>query len=186
MGKNKHSKSFEIALSGISCAIAAGALAMGILSGYFVATGYCIGILALMLPLSKQFYKGGALAYLGTVILAVVLGASIRFWDLVPFAMFFGVHPLVNALQVRYKINRWLAFIVKALWFDGTLIAAYFLVFGGEIYGSVLPQAVYDVLNSGYLYLIIFTLGTAVFFVYDYFIFKCQIAVNMAVRRIRK
>ena len=56
MGKNKHSKSFEIALSGISCAIAAGALELGILSGYLFATGYCIGILALMLPLSKQFY----------------------------------------------------------------------------------------------------------------------------------
>lgn len=186
MGKNKNTRSFEIALSGISCAIASGALALGILSGYLVATGYCIGIIALMIPLSKQFYRGGVLAYLGTVILAVALGASIRFWDLVPFAMFFGLHPLINSLQVRFKVNKWLAYIVKALWFDGTLIAAYFLVFGGELYGTLLPQAVYDFLNSGYLYLIIFTVGTAVFYLYDYLVFKCQIAVNLAVQRIRK
>lgn len=186
MGKNKNSKSFEIALSGIACAVASGALALGILSGYLVATGYLIGVIALMLPLSKQFFKGGALAYAGTVILAVVLGASIRFWDLVPFAMFFGLHPLANALQIRFKVNKWLAFLIKALWFDGTLIAGYFIIFGGNLYGTILPQAVYDFLNSGYIYLVIFTLGTALFFLYDYLIFKCQILVNQVVYRIKK
>ena len=186
MGGGKSFNSFEIALSGISCAVAAGALALGILSGYLVATGYVIGVLALMLPLSKQFFKGGFLAYLGTVILAVVLGASIRFWDLVPFAMFFGLHPLANALQVRYKINKWLAFAIKAVWFDCTLIAVYFLIFNGNLYGTIFPQAVYDFLNSGYIYLFIFTLGTGLFFIYDYLIFKCQILINKLVYRIKK
>ena len=44
----------------------------------------------------------------------------------------------------------------------------------------------YDVINSGYLYLIIFTAGTAAFYLYDYLIFKCQIAVNLLVLRIHK
>ncbi len=186
MGKRRNDRNFGIALSGIACAVASGALALGILSGYLVATGYLIGVLALMVPLSKQYFKGGFLAYLGTVILAVVLGASIRFWDLVPFAMFFGLHPLANALQIRFKVNKWLAFAIKAVWFDCTLIAGYFLIFEGNLMGSLLPQSVYNFLNSGYIYLFIFTLGTALFFVYDYLIFKCQIFINRLVYRIKK
>lgn len=186
MGKRNNSESYEIALSAICCAVAAGGLALGILSGYLVATGYMIGVVALMIPLSKQFYKGDFFAYLGTVILAIALGAAVQFWDLVPFVMFFGLHPLVNALQVKFKINKWLAYAIKALWFDATLVVTYLVVFGGNIFGTVLPQEVYDFLNGGYIYLFIFTLGTAFFLAYDYLIFKMQVAVNAAVRMIRK
>lgn len=186
MGKKNNSGAFEIALSGISCALATGGLALGIISGYLVVTGYMIGVLALMVPLSKQFYLGDFLAFLGTCILAVVMGAAAQFWDLVPFVMFFGLHPLVNSLQVKFKINKWLAYAVKAVWFDLMLVASYFIVFGGNLFGTLLPQAFYDFLNGGYIYLFIFTLGTLFFLVYDYVIFKLQVAVNMAVRMIRK
>lgn len=186
MGKKNNSGAYEIALSGICCAVAAGGLALGIVSGYLVVTGYMIGIVALMVPLSKNFYKGDFFAYLGTCILAVALGASVQFWDLVPFVMFFGLHPLANALQVKFKINKWLAYAIKALWFDATLVVAYLLIFGGNLFGTLLPEEFYAFLNSGYIYLFIFTLGTALFFIYDYLVFKIQVAVNMAVRMIRK
>ncbi|MDE6585157.1 MAG: hypothetical protein K2K80_00550 [Clostridia bacterium] len=185
MSKNKNSKSFGIALSGISCAVASLALALGILSDYLVATGYVIGVTALMVPLTKQFYKGDFLAYVGTCILAVVLGAAVKFWKLVPFAMFFGLHPLINALQVRYKFNRWLALVIKAVWFDCTLIATYFLVYNGVLGGGIFPQELYDIVNK-YIFLFIFTLGSALFFVYDYLIFKLQIFMNILVLRIIK
>lgn len=184
MGSKKNSPTFEIALSGISCAVAAGALALGLLSGYLVATGYLVGIVALMIPLSKQFFKGGFLAYVGTCILAVVLGAAVKFWDLVPFAMFFGLHPLLNALQIRFKINRWLALTIKTVWFDCTLIAGYFLIY--VVGGISLPAEIEAVINGWRLYVIIFTLGSAIFFVYDYLMFKIQIAVNTLVFRIIK
>ncbi len=184
MGSKKNSPTFEIALSGISCAVAAGALALGLLSGYLVATGYLVGIVALMIPLSKQFFKGGFLAYVGTCILAVVLGAAVKFWDLVPFAMFFGLHPLLNALQIRFKINRWLALAIKTVWFDCTLIAGYFLIY--VVGGISLPAEIEAIINGWRLYVIIFTLGSAIFFVYDYLMFKIQIAVNTLVFRIIK
>ncbi|MDE7330139.1 MAG: hypothetical protein K2N30_03445 [Clostridia bacterium] len=185
MGKNGNSKTFELALSGISCAVAAGALALGILSDYLVATGYLIGVTALMVPLSKQFFKGGFLAYLGTLILAVVLGAAVQFWKIVPFAMFFGLHPLANALQTRYKVNRWLALFIKMIWFDCTLIAAYHLVYGGLLGGTLFPEDVYKVIND-YIYLFIFTVGSVICFIYDYLIFKLQIGINFTVQRIIK
>ena len=188
MPKNNRFNSFEIALSGISCGIAVLFLALGILSGWLLATGYFIGVLAMMLPLSKDFFKGGFGAYVGTCILTVIMGAAAKFWDLVPFIMFFGVHPLVSAL-IKKKTSKewvkWLALAVKAVWFDCTLIAAYFLIFNGLIGGSMLPQSVYDTLNK-YIYLFIFTVGTLVGVVYDFLISRYQLAVNAVVARIKK
>ena len=138
-----------------------------------------------MVPLSKQFFRGDFLAYVGTVILAVVLGAAVKFWDLVPFALFFGLHPLANALQIRFKINKWLALAIKAVWFDCTLIVGYYLVFGGMLGGALFPEEVYEIINK-YIFLLIFTVGTVGFFVYDYLIFKVQILINGIVFRIKK
>ncbi|MGN0811988.1 MAG: hypothetical protein ACI4MQ_00555 [Candidatus Coproplasma sp.] len=192
MPKNKNSKSFEIALSGIACAITVIFLSLGILSGWLLATGYCIGVIALMLPLSKRFYTGGFLAYLGACILTVIMGAAAKFWDMVPFAMFFGLHPLVNCIQqsvsqkTKSKILRWLPwFIVKALWFDATLIVGYYLVYDGVLGGSLFPQQVYDAVNQ-YIVLFAFTLGTAVFAVYDFLVFRCQRAVNYFIGKVKR
>ena len=183
--KSKRPDSFQIALSGISCAVAVIFLSLGIISRFFVATGYMFGILALMVPLSKNFYLGDFLAYLGTCILTLIFGTAAGFWELVPFIMFFGLHPLINALQKKLKINKWLALLVKAVWFDFTIIVAYFLIFGGIIGGSFLPEDIYRVVND-YIYVFIFTLGTAFFVLYDYLIFKCQIMINIIVNKIKK
>lgn len=177
--------SFIIALSAISCAVASGALALGIISPILTGAGYFVGIIALMVPLSKKFYLGGFLAYVGTCILAVVLGAAVKFWDLVPFVMFFGLHPLANALQQKFKINKIIALIVKALWFDATLIAGYYLVFGGFIVGAFLPENISVFINK-YILVFIFTLGTLVFAVYDHLIIRCQALVDALVYRIKK
>ena len=185
MPKNKNSKSFEIALSGVSCAIAVIFLSLGILSGWLTATGYFMGVIALMLPRSRDFYLGDFIAYIATCILTLIMGVAGKFWDLVPFIMFFGLHPLVNALQQRFKINKWLAPAVKAVWFDCTLIAAYFLIYGGLIGGELLPQNVYDIVNK-YIYLFIFTLGTVIFVAYDYLVFRTQKTVNMLIYRIKR
>lgn len=182
MGKRRYSHSFEIALSAISCAVAVVCLLVGFWSDILLASGYLFAMLALMVPLSKRFFWGDFLAYFGTVILAIVMGAAARFWDLVPFIMFFGLHPLVNCLQVRFKINKWLALAVKAVWFDFTLWVAYLLIFGGVIGGD---NAVYEFINT-YIYLFIFLGGTLIFFPYDYLMYKMQYAVDVLVYRIKK
>ena len=192
MPKNKNNKSFEIALSGISCALTVIFLSLGILSGWLLATGYCIGVIALMLPLSQKFYLGDFLAYLGACILTIIMGAAAKFWDMVPFVMFFGLHPLINCIQLeaskkwKSKLLRWLPwFIVKALWFDATLIVGYFLVYNGVLGGSLFPQNVYDVVNN-YFILFAFTLGTVGFAVYDFIVFRCQRAVNYFIGKVKR
>lgn len=185
MPKNNNSKSFEIALSGISCSVAVIFLSLGILSGWLLATGYFIGILALMVPLSRKFYLGDFLAYIATVILTVIMGAAAKFWDIVPFVMFFGLHPLVNALQDKFNIKWLIALPFKAVWFDCTLIAGYFLVYGGVLGGSLFPENIYEIINK-YIYLFIFTVGTFAFVVYDFLVVRCQKAVNMLIARIHR
>ena len=179
--KNKYSRSFEIALSAISCAVAVVLLLVGLWSNVLLYSGYLLAMIALMVPLSKQFYWGGALAYLGTVILAIILGAVAQFWKIVPFIMFIGLHPLVNALQLKFNINKWLALAVKTVWFDFTLWVAYLLLF--DISGT--DNAVYEFIER-FKYLFIFIGGTLIFFPYDYLVFKTQITVNKLVYRIKK
>lgn len=183
--RRKNDKNFAIALSGISCAIAVIFLTLGVLSDVLLATGYVLGVVALMLPLAMGFYMGDFLAYLGTCVLTLILGAVAKFWDVVPFIMFFGLHPLANALQRRYKINFVVAYIVKAVWFDCTLIAGYFLVYGGILGGNALPQEIYDFVNK-YIYVLIFTVGTALFALYDFLIFRFQDTCNYIMRRIKR
>ncbi|MCM1295811.1 MAG: hypothetical protein NC311_09745 [Muribaculaceae bacterium] len=188
MPKNNRFNSFEIALSGVSCGIAVLFLSLGILSGWLLATGYFVGVLAMTVPLSKDFFKGGFGAYAGTCILTLIMGAAAKFWDLVPFIMFFGLHPLVNAV-INKKITKiWakiVAVILKALWFDCALIVGYYLVFNGLVGGSMLPQGVYDIINK-YIFLFIFTVGTLIGVVYDFLVSRCQLAVNALVARIKK
>lgn len=183
MSKKKYSKSFQITLSALSCAVAVIFLYLGLINTYLLATGYFMGAVALMLPLAKQFYVGDALAFLGTCILTIVLGAIGMGWRLVPFAMFFGLHPLVNALQLRFKINRWLALAVKAVWFDFTLWVMYILVFGSSVGNPAWEW--YEVVNR-YVLAFIFVGGSLLFWLYDYLMFRCQMAVNALVYRIRK
>ena len=139
----------------------------------------------MMLPLSRNFYAGGFATYLAACVLTLIMGVAGQFWNLVPFIMFFGLHPLVNALQDRFRINYWIALIFKALWFDCTLIAGYFLIYHGLLGGEIFPQEVYDTVNK-YIYLFIFTLGTLVGVAYDLLVRRAQVIMNRLVFRIAR
>ena len=71
------------------------------------------------------------------------------------------------------------------MWFDCTLIASYFIVYGGLLGGGMLPQNIYDIVNK-YIYLFIFTLGTLAFIAYDCMVLRVQKIVNALVYRIKK
>ena len=174
----KPSKSFEIALSAIACAVAAGFLMLGSVTSYLLATGCIIGTFAMMLPLSKGFVWGTALAFLGASLLALPL----CLWQIIPFACFFGLHSIVNYLQKKH-VKRWifhgLCFLGKAAWFDGAMLLSWYVL--SAMAGFTFPEDV-----NKFIYLIIFVGGTAFFAFYDYMIFLCQRSVNAIVKRIRR
>lgn len=167
--------SYEIALSALACAIATIFLTIGVYSEILLFTGYLLACVALMLPLAKQSYRGFALAYVASCLLSFIFNAG-RFWDLLPFVMFFGLHPLVNELQLKIKINRWIACAVKALWFDVTMYIIWRFVFGMT---TNVPF-----LNSSNVFWIILVVGSAFFVLYDYLMYKWRAVVNGVVRRV--
>ncbi len=168
--------SYEIALSALSCALATMFLLVGVYSELLLFTGYLVGCVALMLPLAKRSYLGYTLSYIATCILSFLLGAG-RFFDLLPFAMFFGLHPLVNELQLKTKINRWVACFVKAFWFDGTMYLIWKVTMKVSTEISFLDT---------YILPIILVVGTAFFVFYDYAMYKWRAGVNTLVAKITK
>ena len=168
--------SYEIALSALACAIATLFLTVGVYSAILLFTGYLLACIALMLPLAKKSYWGYALAYVATCILSLIFNVA-RFFDLLPFIMFFGLHPLANELQLNVKINRWLACGIKALWFDGAMYIVWRFVFGMTTTIGFIDQYIIPILLVG---------GTAFFIAYDYLMYKWRYAVNMLVKRITR
>nr|MBR6778237.1 hypothetical protein [Clostridia bacterium] len=167
---------YEIALSALSCALSTILLTVGVYSEILLFTGYLFACVMLMLPLAKQSYWGYGLSYLATCILSFIFGAG-RFLDLLPFVMFFGLHPLVNELQLKTKINRWVACGVKALWFDGTMYVIWRFVF------AVTTEILFV---DKYFLPIILVVGTAFFVFYDYAMYKWRAGVNTLVKRITR
>ena len=178
----RSSRSFAIALSAIACAVASLALTLGSYVDVLFAAGYLIAIFALMVPLSKQLYWADALAFLGAVLLAFLF-CGFAILKLLPFVAFFGLHPLINALQKRYIHKKWmhgLCFLGKAIWFDGALLLFWFVV--GPLLG--MQSTTWYPYVEPYLYYAVFFGGTLFFAAYDYLIFLCQRSVDRAVARI--
>lgn len=177
------SRSFEIALSAVACAVASLALTLGSYVDIFLFAGYLLAVFALMLPLSKRFYWGFILAFLGSVLLAFFFcGLAILY--LVPFAVFFGLHPFANELQLRFVHKRpvhVLCFFGKALWFDLAMWLSWTLVFV-PLLGA--DQMSWYPFVMQYFYYVLFLGGTAAFALYDFLIFLCRRSVDRAVRRI--
>ena len=170
----KRLTSYESALSALSCAIATLLLTVGVYSEILLFTGYLFGSVALMLPLAKKSYRGFVMAYLATCALSLLFNAS-RFWDLLPFIMFFGLHPLVNELQLKIKINRWVACVIKALWFDLSMYIVWRFVFSMTTSVAFVDQYIIPILLIG---------GTAFFVFYDYLAYQCRAVVNVTVKRL--
>lgn len=174
-------KSFQIALAAVSCALATIFMSLGINVPAFLLVGYVFGSLALMLPLAKDFRLGGFLAYAAVCLLCLLFGGIVKFYLLFPFLTFFGLHPLANYFQRKYKINRWVAFAVKAAWFDAMLCCTVLLLFKMSTEFSLPYEWMYD-----WIYLIAVVGGTALFFLYDWVMLRCQKTVDFYVAKIER
>ena len=172
----KKISAYEIALSALACALATLLLTIGVYSSILLFTGYLFACIALMLPLAKKSYIGYALAYVATCILSLIFNIA-RFFDVLPFIMFFGLHPLVNELQLKTKINTWVACAIKALWFDGTMYVIWRFVFEMTTTVSFVDQFIIPIILIG---------GTAFFVAYDYIMYKWRYVVNRLVERITR
>ncbi len=164
-----------IALSALSCALAIVFLVIGSFIEVLDLSCLFMASLALMMPLAKDYKWGAFMAYLATVVLSFFF-TMMRVQVIVPFAMFFGLHPLANYLQNKFKINNILAFVIKTVWFIGTLYVMYFAT---KIFTA--PNA----LIEKYIHYVLIIGGALFFFIYDKMMEIFQKAVNNLVRRLK-
>ena len=174
-------KSFSIALSAVSCALATVFMSLGINIPVLMLTGYVFASVALMLPLAKDFRPGGFLAYVATSLLCLAFGGIAFFYRLFPFVAFFGLHPLVNSLLRKYNVKKWLVLPLKAVWFDGVLCATVALLFAFNV-EITLPFG----WSSAWIYLIVVVLGTLVILPYDWVMTRFQRFADYYVRKFER
>lgn len=171
-------KSKTIALCAVSTAFALVFLTIGAyvpdldLSCIFMAS------LCMMLPLTKQSVKGAFLTYLATVLLSFLL-TGVRLQVIIPFAMFFGIHPIINDIvftKTKKKYTKILLFFVKALWFIGTLYVTYYFT---QMFVGINEKI------AKYIEIIIPTVGFLFFIAYDFIMIRFQITANILIQRLK-
>ncbi len=117
------------------------------------------------------------MAYVATLLLTVLMiGTAGYFIDLLPFILFFGLHPLLNDLQEKLKVKKWLAFLVKCVWFDGAMLLFWWLVVQTTGVNWLDAYALPIVLVGSTLY----------FVMYDYAFYRLNKQVFALVARILK
>lgn len=164
-----------IAISALSSALALILLVFGAYVEVFDLSCLFMASLALMLPLSKGYKLGGFLAYLATTILGFLL-TGFRLQVMIPFAMFFGLHPIVNFFQFKLNVNKYLAMAIKAVWFVATLYVMYFFTKMFVAPHPIVEQFIHYFLIIG---------GIIVFVIYDLLMVKFQVAINAIVKRLK-
>lgn len=167
----------EVALAGIATAIATIFLAVGNFTSILLFVGYMVASIALSLPLAKGSYRGYALAYVATVLLTLLLvGTAGYIVDLLPFIIFFGLHPLLNELQIRLRVPALAATLVKAVWFDVAMWLFWWLI----------VQTTGVTWLDAYALPIILVGGTLFFWIYEVGYFRIREKVFALVKRISK
>ncbi len=167
----------EVALAGIATAIATIFLAVGNFTSILLFVGYLVASIALSLPLAKDSYRGYALAYVSTVLLTLLLvGTAGYIVDLLPFVLFFGLHPLMCELQLRFHFPKLIAMLIKAVWFDFAL----------WLFWGLIVQTTGVTWIDTYAVPIILGLGTLFFVVYEVGYFRIREKVFALVKRISK
>lgn len=169
----KYSK--VIALSAVATAFCAIFLVFGAYVEVFDLSCLFMASLAIMIPLAKGYKLGAFLTYLASVLLGFILTGA-RFQILIPFAMFFGLHPIANYIQKQYKINTVLAIAIKTVWFVGTLFVTYYFTKMFVVEHEIIEKYINWIIVIG---------GGLFFLVYDFFMAAFQRSFDKLVDRLK-
>ena len=169
----KYSK--VVALSSVTTAFCTLLLVFGAYIEVLDLSCLFLASLVIMIPLSKGYKLGAFLSYLASVLLGFILTGA-RFQILIPFAMFFGLHPIANYLQKQFNINKILALIIKAVWFIATLFVTYYFTKMFLVQNAMLEK---------YINYIIIIAGALFFIVYDILMDGFQRSITRIISRLK-
>lgn len=169
-------KSHVIALSAVSAALGAVCLILGSVFSVLDISMLIFASVAVMLPLSKDSVKGAFLTYGATALLSLIFSFTFTGYGVVAlYAAFFGLHPIINYIIEKKRLNKYLFFAIKAVWF----ISACFLMFYAFSIIAAFPEAV-----ERFAPFIISVGGAIIFVVYDFTFLRLQKTINAVIKRL--
>jgi len=118
-------KGKTVALSAISSALSVIFLTIGNYITVLDLSCIFLASLVIILPLYKKSIKGAIFSFISTLILTSFL-TGFKFNIIIPYGAFFGLHPIFNELEINKKINKYIALIIKIIWFVASLYLIYF------------------------------------------------------------
>lgn len=164
-----------IALSAVSAAMAVLLLVAGAYIEVLDLSCLFLASLALMLPLAKGSRFGSFFAFLASAILGFIL-SGMRLQIMLPYVLFFGLHPVVNDFFEKKNVNAVLSYAIKAVWF----IAAIFVVYKFTSFFVVENETI-----KKYIVPIIIIGGAALFLLYDSVMRRMQKYLNALISRLK-
>lgn len=169
-------KSHVIALSAVSAALSTIALALGTVFSVLDISMLMIASACVMLPLTKDSLKGAFLSYGAAALLSLIFCVTFKGYGVVAlYALFFGLHPIINYIIEKKRLNKYLFFAIKAAWFIG----ACFLMFYVFSVIEPFPDAV-----QKFAPLIISVGGLILFFIYDFTFLRLQKTLSAIIKRL--
>ncbi len=164
-----------IALSGLSSAFA---LIFLIIGGYFPTFDIsCLFMASLMvmIPLAKNTIKGAILCYISVFLLSFIFTFG-HFEISIAYGLFFGLHPIVNYLQVNKIKKTWIIKVIKVIWF---LIVAFLMFYLLKMF------IVENEFINKFLPIVILIGGSVFFVMYDFVMLRFQKNLNVVIKRLK-
>lgn len=161
----------RVALAGVASALGTTFLVMSVYVPILDMSCMILASLCMLLPIIKNDYVGAGLCYLSTALLAFLLTGNI--FGILPFAIFFGIHPIIVSLLIKLRVPIPIALIVKLIFANIAIFLAWKFL-GLAINWKDIPIPYY-VLAIG---------GSVVFLIYDWFIIRMKEFLNYYLSRI--
>ncbi len=164
-----------IALSAVTSAFGLIFIVFGAYFSSFDLSCLFMASVAIMFPLSKDSVKGAFLSYMAVTLLSLILVGG-KFYITILYALFFGLHPIVNYYQLnKGKTFSWLT-IIKGVWFILTLALMVYLFKLFTIENPILDK---------YLPFAVVFGGMIFFIIYDYVMLRIQKTTKILIKRLK-
>lgn len=163
-------RSYQVALGGVTCAL--GVIFM-VLSYYFQIGDLplmALSSLMLLMPLKKGMFKTAWLCYVAVSLLTLLLTGN--FVAVIPYLVFFGLHPIEIALLDRYGVHRAFRLLIKLIHCN----AAMFVVFTFT--------SIFVTTGEGFPLWSYYLMGNLAFFMYDWLVVRIYSKLNYCLDKI--
>lgn len=154
--------SYKIALSGITVALSMVFITAAYFLSFMSLPFLALSSMCLLIPLSKKLYVYAGLCALAAALFSFLYPAGLM-TILIPYAIFFGIHPIITIVLNNVKLNKIIASVIKQVFFNIALVSIYFIL--KEIFPEFLENRVLEFVLDNVVW--VWLLANLFFYFYD-------------------